>query len=84
MRIQTIFRAGNSDVVALPQAYAKRAGFSVGQKVSVEQTENGAIIIRSYKEAPKAKATTMQKEFDSWMEQFIDENGGILDELAVR
>ena len=40
MQIQTVFKAGNSNVVAIPKDLSKELGFKSGQKVVVEKTDS--------------------------------------------
>lgn len=79
MQVQTIFKAGNSDVVALP----KELGFKKGDKVIVEKAAENEVLVKRVT-SRKTKATASRTEFDRWLKVFIDENGEILDELAQR
>lgn len=86
MSIQKVFRAGNSDVVAIPREAAMEAGLAVGQPVKVEVMANGEgikISKTSKTVSTKSKKVT-DKEFEKWWKTFEKENGEILDELAVR
>lgn len=76
MSIQTIFKAGNSQVVAIP----KNMPFKTGQKVLVEKADEETIIIKKASSSPKKSDT----EFKKWLDIFMEENGEILDELAER
>ena len=85
MHIQKIFRAGNSHVVAIPQEILRVAGLKLGQRVSVDTEGAGReIIIKKAKKETKKRHSATNKEFESWYQTFIKENGEILDELAVR
>ncbi len=87
MQTQTIFKAGNSNVVAIPKDLMKDIGIKKGQKITITKTSDGdALLIQKadkaatqYKKSPKVSA-----EFQKWLDTFIEENGEILDELAVR
>lgn len=79
MQVQTVFKAGNSDVVALP----KELGFKKGDKVTVEKASENEVLVKKVT-SRKIKATASKTEFDKWLKVFIDENGKILDELAER
>jgi len=86
MQIQKVFQAGNSQVVAIPKDMAREMGFSVGRKVIMEKTPDGrGVVIKradeSLRKPPKTKADA---QFQSWLTQFMEENGEILDELALR
>lgn len=88
MQTQRVFQAGNSNVVAIPKSLMRDVGFKSGQKVMVEKTQSGdAIIIKKAikaKTAPRTFHPVVSHEFKKWLDQFMEENGGILDELAVR
>ncbi len=77
MQIQTIFKAGNSNVVALP----KDLGFKFGDKVTINKL-NGGIFIEEAKKEKSKKAIT--KEFQKWLKEVLVEDKEVLDELAVR
>ncbi len=77
MQIQTVFRAGNSNVVALP----KDLEFKFGDKVTINKLNDGLLIEKVKKEKSK-KAVT--KEFQKWLKNVLKEDKEILDELAVR
>ncbi len=86
MQIQKVFQAGNSQVVAIPKALALELGFRVGHKVVMEKTLNGKglVIMRADEGVIKTVKPKTDGEFQSWLTQFIEENGEILDELAIR
>lgn len=78
--IQTIFQAGNSDVVALP----KELGFKRGEKVVVEKdSDNGVVTIKKVS-LKKSKGTVSDVEFKKWLADVLEEDAEILDELANR
>ncbi len=83
MNIQTIFKTGNSNVVALPKDYLEALNVQTGDKVVIEKVpESEALLI-----APAKKQTTksaVSAEFKHWLSQFLKEDGAILDELADR
>lgn len=79
MQVQTVFKAGNSEVVALP----KELGFKKGDKVTVEKASENEVLVKKVN-SKKTKATASKTEFDRWLKVFVDENGEILDELAER
>lgn len=86
MQIQKVFQAGNSQVVAIPKELAREVGFSVGKKVIMEKTPNGkgVIIMRADTSTQKTSKSRSDAEFKAWLTQFMQENGEILDELALR
>lgn len=79
MQVQTVFKAGNSEVVALP----KELGFKKGDRVIVEKASENEVLVKRVT-SRKTKAAASKTEFDKWLKVFIDENGEILDELAER
>ena len=84
MSVQTVFKAGNSSVVAIPKDVAKELGFLPGKKVVVEKDiESGTVTIKkATKAAPKKKTTKVTKEFNKWLKGAMKEDAEILDELA--
>lgn len=81
MNIQTVFRAGNSNVVAIPQELNKKFNIKAGQKVVLEESSDGNILIRKI---TKGKSPSAEEDFKKWWNEFLDENSEILDELALR
>lgn len=80
MQTQTIFKAGNSNVVTIPAELMQELNFRSGEKVMVEKSPVGEGMI-----VKKSKAKSKYKdELNQWFRVFIKENGKILDELAVR
>ena len=83
MQTQTIFKAGNSNVVAIPKHLMKELGLKKGEKVVVEKEKNKNSII--IKKVSGGKAEKIAKgDFKKWLDVFLQENGDILDELATR
>ena len=79
MQIQTIFKAGNSNVVTIPTELMQQLNFRVGEKVVVEKSPVGeGMLIK------KSGLAKYADELNQWFKVFIKENGKILDELAVR
>ena len=77
MQTQTIFKAGNSNVVAIPKHLMKELGLKKGEKVVVEKEKNkNSIMIK--------KVSGGKGDFKKWLDVFLQENGDILDELATR
>ncbi|MEK7112847.1 MAG: AbrB/MazE/SpoVT family DNA-binding domain-containing protein [Patescibacteria group bacterium] len=82
MQIQTVFRAGNSDVVAVPKSLGKELGIKTGQKVIIDK-EGDKVTIQKLS-SRKPEQASGDREFKRWWKEFLKENAGILDELAVR
>ncbi len=78
MQIQKIFRAGNSNVITIPSEAMGKLGLKTGDKIQIQTLENKLIIRKSGSVSNKAK------ELKNWFEAFMEENGEILDELALR
>jgi antitoxin component of MazEF toxin-antitoxin module len=86
MQTQKIFQAGNSHAVVIPKAFADELGFRVGNNVVVEKSQdNTAIIIKqaNIREKHISKKAS-DREFQKWLDVFMEEDGEILDELANR
>lgn len=79
--ILTVFRAGNSDVVALNQAFKDKYGFKTGAKVQLEDTGEG-ILIRPVRFTAKIRKNPVDGEFKKWLKEAMKEDAGILDDLA--
>lgn len=81
MQVQTVFKAGNSEVVALP----KELGFKKGDKVTVEKASDDENLVTIKKvSAKKTKNSASNAEFKRWLNNVLEEDGEILDELANR
>lgn len=82
MSIQTVFKAGNSNVVSIPSAILSDLKIKTGDKVIIEKYNNDSINIK--KASTKNNKLKSQTHFNNWYKTFIDQNGEILDELADR
>ena len=85
MQTQTIFKTGNSNVVAIPKDLSSEIGFFPGLEVVVSRIPNEeSIVIRKVGKAKKTKNNNViDKEFKSWMNGVLKEDEEILDELAL-
>ena len=83
VQIQTVFKAGNSNVVAIPKDLSKELGFKSGQKVVVEKTDSEDLLVRKVSKTKSVKLSP-DLEFKRWWKEFLKENAEILDELAIR
>lgn len=83
MQLQTVFRAGNSDVVALAPAVKKKTGIKTGSKVVVQVSSDGKTIIINNTDAIR-KTNFLSPDFFEWMEKFNQEYGVALSELAKK
>lgn len=84
MSIQTVFKAGNSQVVAIPKELAKEVGIKPGGKVELTKSSDGESVVISKAKKPEKKATQAKADHEKWLKTFMEENGEILDELAIR
>ncbi|OGM19004.1 hypothetical protein A2686_03760 [Candidatus Woesebacteria bacterium RIFCSPHIGHO2_01_FULL_38_10] len=85
MPTQIVFRAGNSNVVAIPKNLSRELGFKSGLNVVVSKIPGeDAIVIRKATKAAKVKEKTIDREFKNWLDNVLQEDKEILDELAVR
>lgn len=85
MQIQTVFRAGNSDVVTIPKFIGDDFGIKTGQKVVVDKAPNGeGILIRKVGKTLKTGGAKVDLEFKKWLGDALKEDKEILDELALR
>ncbi len=83
MQIQTVFKAGNSNVVAIPKDISKELGLNPGQKVTVEKTEGDQLVIKKVTRVKKEEKM-VDEDFKKWWRAFLKDNAEILDELALR
>lgn len=85
MQTQTIFQAGNSEVVAIPKHLLEELKLKNGQKVTVDKaSDDDAIVIRKASKSIKPSRKVSKTEFNKWLDKVIKEDAEILDELAVR
>lgn len=84
MQIQTVFRAGNSNVVAIPKEFVDNYGYEPGLQVMVNTYYEGdALIIKKVnKIKPKKITSKVSQEFKKWLNNTLEEDSEILDGLA--
>lgn len=84
MLTQKLYRNGNSVAVTIPKDYLETMKLKDGSEVTVEQDlENESIIISPKKNIGKLKSTVTPK-FIKWLEEFNQEYGPALRELAKK
>jgi SpoVT / AbrB like domain. len=83
MQIQTVFKAGNSDVVAIPPELKKKTGIKTGSNIIVDLASDGQTIVIN-KVENKKHSTSITPKFMEWLEKFNKEYGPALRELAKR
>lgn len=88
MHTTTISQLGNSNAVILPAPIMQEAKWRRGQKMTIDYIpETNSISVRPVEknEKPaKQSSRASDVEFQKWFDEFIEENGEILDELATR
>lgn len=82
MQIQTVFKAGNSDVVAIPPEIKKKTGIKNGSNIIVSVASDGKTIVIN--EVGDKKAAVLTTNFFEWLENFNKEYGSALTELAKK
>lgn len=83
MQTQTIFQAGNSEVIAVPKEIRKRMGLKKGSKVVLELGTDGKTLMIS-KAGVGSKVSSITPEFLDWLKSFNKKYGPALRELADR
>ena len=85
MQVQTVFKAGNSNVVAIPKSLGNDIGITSGKKVIVDRIEDKIIIQEVSKtKTKKTSSSIADKGFKKWLKEALKEDAEILDELANR
>lgn len=85
MAEQTVFRAGNSNVVAIPKSMGDKYGIKMGAKVTIEELpEAGGVLIRKTSKPAKKISSGVTPEFRKWLKEALKEDAEILDDLADR
>lgn len=84
MDTQKVFRAGNSNVVAIPNHILQEVGFKRGQEVILAPREDGILIQKITRNRKSKKTSPVSTEFKKWLKKALEEDGEILDELALR
>ena len=89
MQLQTTMtQLGNSDAIIVPAPMMREARYKRGQKFTIDYIPH----TNSFSVHPvEKKGVTIKQssrasdvEFQKWFDEFIEENGEILDELATR
>lgn len=82
MQTTTISQLGNSNAVILPSPIMQEAKWRRGQKMTIDYVpQAGGVFIRSIAKAASS-TTRPQKEFQKWLDEFLKEDGALLDQLA--
>ena len=84
MQTQTVFKAGNSNVVAIPSEFVNNYGYETGLQVMLNTYDDGETLVikKVVKTKSKKTASKASREFEKWLDNAIEENEEILDELA--
>jgi len=83
MQLQTIFKAGNSDVVALSSEVKKKTGLKTGSNIMVDVASDGKTVMVSEVNG-KANKSFITPSFLNWLDDFNKEYGPALQELASK
>jgi len=78
---QTIFRAGNSNVVAIPKSISEDLGLQKGSKVRVGQ-KGESIVISPVKKIDQSHG--VNHKFMKMVDEFMNEHADVLEKLAKR
>ena len=88
MQTTTISQLGNSSAVILPAPIMQEAKWHRGQKMTIDYIpQTNSISVRPVEKnrtTIKQSSRASDVEFQKWFDEFIEENGEILDELATR
>jgi len=82
MSTQTVFKAGNSDVVAIPPEVKRKTGIKTGSNIVVGVASDGKTIVIN--EVGKKNKAVLTQDFFEWLEKFNKEYGSALVELAKK
>ena len=84
MQVQTVFKAGNSNVVAIPSEFVNDYGYDTGLQVIVNTYNQGETLVikKVTKTKPKKTASKASQEFEKWLEDTLVEDAEILNGLA--
>lgn len=84
MQIQKIFKAGNSNVVAIPKNYARQLGLKSGQEVAIDVDPNRDMLTvqKSSPKAGKKKKTAVDREFEEWLDKVSEQEKETIIALA--
>ena len=83
MQLQTVFKAGNSDVVAIPPEVKKRTGLKTGSNIVVDVASDGKTVVIS-EVGSKGNKSFITPNFLNWLDNFNKEYGSALQELASK
>lgn len=81
MQAQTVFKAGNSDVIAIPPEVKRKTGIRTGSSIMVDVASDGRTIVIN-EVANKKRKSFLTSDFFSWLDEFNKEYGSALEELA--
>ena len=81
MQIQTVFKAGNSNVVTIPKSISDEVGIKKGSKVIIELAADGKTIVLS-KAGARKNTLSITPEFLRTLERVNKRYGPALAKLA--
>ena len=83
--IQKIIRIGNSAGITIPKEYLEAIRSKIGSKVQVKlDSDVGHIIVDVPQKTKKQATRPVAKEFQQWLDTFVEEDKDLLNELADR
>ncbi|MDP3917650.1 MAG: hypothetical protein Q8Q30_00545 [Candidatus Woesebacteria bacterium] len=84
MQIQTVFKAGNSNVVAIPSEFVNNYGYETGLQVMLNTYDQGETLMIKKVNTSKTnkKQSKSSQEFEKWLKNTLVEDAEILDGLA--
>lgn len=82
MQTTTISQLGNSNAVILPAPIMQEAKWRRGQKMTIDYiSQADGVFVRPITKS-STSSTRSQKEFQTWLDGFLKEDGALLDKLA--
>ena len=82
MKTTTISQLGNSNAVILPAPIMQEAKWRRGQKMTIDYVpQAGGVFVRPIAKS-SSSSTRSHKEFQTWLDGFLKEDGALLDHLA--
>lgn len=84
--LQKIIKVGNSAAITIPKEYLESIGAKVGSRVtiSLDSSMRQLTVDLPEKKNVSTKNAKLSHEFQGWLNTFLKEDKGLLDELAGR
>lgn len=83
MQLQTTMtQLGNSDAIIMPAPIVREAKYKRGQKFTIDYIpQTNGVFVRPFEKTRRITKRS-DKEFQAWLDGFLQEDGALLDELA--